>query len=540
MSIYAPYNLFNSSILKSFSYTKFRASKVSYTKPCAGLQSLRDFRGSQYSEIIEGDFQKTLIKFFNVYGRELQEFKPIIDNEVRMYTCGPTVWNYAHIGNFRTFLFEDLLRRYLEYRGYKVTQVMNLTDVDDRIIKICKEKNLDLKEFTDPYVKAFFEDLDFLGVKRANYYPRATEHIPEMVTIVQGLLDKGFAYKSDDGSIYFKISTFPAYGRLSGLKLDELKAGARVRQDDYDKDSAQDFALWKAWDENDGTIFWKATLGKGRPGWHIECSAMSMKYLGEHFDIHTGGVDNIFPHHENEIAQSEGFTGKKFANYWLESEHLLISDQKMAKRLGNFVTVRQLRERGVDGAALRYFLLSAQYRTQVNFTDQSLEQAAGTVRRINEFVSRLEEWLESNPSESNGENTTANDLVSKTRESYVTALDNDLDTPRALASVFELINQGNKILDAKQASGAAVRAMLDFMTKDFDPVFGVVSKVTTSEASLSEDIQKLLEERISARREKNWKLADSLREKLQSAGIEVQDTPEGQKWRKTMQSPKLS
>lgn len=451
-----------------------------------------------------------------------------------MYTCGPTIWNYPHIGNYRTFLFEDLLRRYLEYRVYKVTQVMNLTDVDDRIIKICKEKNLGLKEFTDPYAKAFFEDLDFLRVKRADYYPKATDHIPEMVKIIEELLAKGFAYKSDDGSIYFKISKFPAYGRLSGLKITELKPGARVRQDDYDKDSAQDFALWKAWDANDGKIYWDTPLGRGRPGWHIECSAMSMKYLGEHFDIHTGGVDNIFPHHENEIAQSEAYTGKKFANYWLEAEHLLILDQKMAKRLGNFITVRQLRDRGVDGAALRFFLLSGQYRTQLNFTDQSLEQAAASVRRINEFVFRLRELLESKDIENKGErsSTSAGNLVSNTRENYVSALDNDLDTPRALAAVFDFITQGNKLLDSKQVSQADIKAMLDFMLEDFDSVFAVVVRASGSENILSDEVKKMLEEREIARREKNWKLADSLRVKLLDEGIEVQDTPEGQKWRR--------
>ena len=477
-----------------------------------------------------------MIRFFNAYGRELQEFVPIADREVKMYTCGPTVWNYPHIGNYRTFVFEDLLRRFLEYRSYKVIQVMNITDVDDRIIKECRENKVGLKEFTDPYANAFFEDLNFLKVQRAEYYPRATDHIAEMVAIVEDLLKKGIAYRSDDGSIYYRITKFPNYGKLSGLKLGELKAGARVRQDDYDKDSAQDFALWKAWDENDGKIFWETSLGKGRPGWHIECSAMSMKYLGEHFDIHTGGVDNIFPHHENEIAQSEAYTGKKFVNYWLEAEHLLVNGVKMAKRLGNIVTVRELREKGVSAVALRLFLLSGQYRTQLNFTEQSLEQASASVRRINEFVSRLEEVSMSKDREDGmkpGAPTQAVEkLISKTREDYVSSLDNDLDTPRALASVFEFITDGNKLLDANQVSQRDATAMLDFMLKDFDSVFAVVIRSTDVESSLSEEIKKMLEDRVTARREKNWKLADSIREKLLEAGIEVQDTPQGQKWRK--------
>jgi cysteinyl-tRNA synthetase len=476
-----------------------------------------------------------LIKFFNAYGRELQEFVPIADREVKMYTCGPTVWNYPHIGNYRTFVFEDLLRRFLEYRGYKVIQVMNITDVDDRIIKMCRENKVGLKEFTDPFANAFFEDLDFLKVQRAEYYPRATDHIAEMVAIVEGLLKKGVAYRSDDGSIYYRISKFPNYGKLSGLKLGELKAGARVRQDDYDKDSAQDFALWKAWDENDGTIFWETSLGKGRPGWHIECSAMSMKYLGEHFDIHTGGVDNIFPHHENEIAQSEAYTGRRFVNYWLEAEHLLMNSVKMAKRLGNFVTVRELRDKGVSGVALRLFLLSGQYRTQLNYNEQSLEQASASVRRINEFVSRLEEVSPSKRREdamkAGAPSREVEKLISKTREDYISSLGNDLDTPRALASVFEFITDGNKLLDANQVRQRDARAMLDFMLKDFDSIFAVVIRAT-DEASLSEEIKKMLEDRATARSQKNWKLADSIREELLESGIEVQDTPQGQKWRK--------
>ncbi len=445
-----------------------------------------------------------------------------------MYTCGPTIWNYPHIGNYRTFLFEDLLRRYLQYRGFKVTQIMNLTDVDDRIIKMCREGNLDLRQFTEPYATAFFEDLDYLRVERANLYPRATGHINEMVTIVQGLLDRGYAYKSDDGSIYFKIRKFPNYGKLSGLKLDELKAGARVRQDDYDKDSAQDFALWKAWDENDGKIFWESGLGRGRPGWHIECSAMSMKYLGEHFDIHTGGVDNMFPHHENEIAQSEAYTGKKFVNYWLEAEHLLVNGQKMAKRIGNFITVRELREKGISGTALRFFLLSGQYRTQLNFTEQSLEQGEASVKRINEFVSRLRDIVKSSE-KGQGFSEDVSKLVEKTREKYVEALDNDLDTPTALAMIFEFITEGNKLLDKGLSNKADARMMLDFMLRDFDSVFALIEK---GDDLIPEEIKELLEERSEARASKNWKQSDSIRSKLLELGYDVQDTPQGQKIRK--------
>ncbi len=441
-----------------------------------------------------------------------------------MYTCGPTVWNYPHIGNYRTFLFEDLLRRFLKYRGYKVTQVMNLTDVDDRIIKVCRENNQDLYEFTERYSKAFFEDLDFLGIERAEFYPRATMHVPEMVRIIEALLAKGFAYRSEDGSIYFSISKFSDYGRLSGLKIGELKAGARVRQDDYTKDAVQDFALWKAWDKDDGNIFWQTSLGNGRPGWHIECTAMSIKYLGERFDIHTGGVDNIFPHHENEIAQSEGFTGKKFVNYWLHSEHLLINEAKMAKRLGNFLTVKDMRDKGIDGETLRFLLLSGHYRAQLNFTEKSLDQASSSVKRMNEFYLRLKEV----ESTSNG-SSKVTDLVEKTRVRYITSLENDLDTPSALAVIFEFITEGNKILDQGSFGRNEVNLMLEFMMKDFNYIFGAIKKVTENVAS--PEIRSLLKEREEARKNKDWAKSDAVRKRLLELGIEVQDTPQGQKWR---------
>jgi cysteinyl-tRNA synthetase len=468
-----------------------------------------------------------MIQFANTLGRKLEEFRPLREGEVRMYTCGPTVWNYPHIGNYRTFLFEDLLRRFLEYTGFKVIQVMNLTDVDDRIIKICTENHYDLKEFTEKYAKAFFEDLEFLGVEKAEVYPRATDNIPEMVAIIEGLLKKGIAYRSDDGSIYYSIEKFPSYGELSGIKKDELKVGARVMQDDYDKNSAEDFALWKAWDAQDGDVFWETSLGKGRPGWHIECSAMSMKYLGEEFDIHTGGVDNIFPHHENEIAQSEGYTGKKFVNYWLHSEHLLINEAKMAKRLGNFITVPELRAKGVDGRTLRFLLLSGHYRAQLNFTEQSLEQAAATVKRINEFVTRLDDVMASDQGTMEGP---IRDLVELARTKYVTAMENDLETPNALAAVFEFITEGNKFLDLGASSSFGIQSMLDFMRRDFDGIFGVLY-AKEKDTQLSEKQEAWLKEREAARASKDWARSDELRKKLRGSGIEVQDTQQGQKWR---------
>jgi cysteinyl-tRNA synthetase len=478
-----------------------------------------------------------MLKLFNAYGRSLEDFEPISDREVKLYTCGPTIWNYPHIGNYRTFLFEDLLKRYLRYKDFKVIHVMNLTDLDDRIIKICKERNVGLKEFTQPYADAFFEDLDYLRVEKADYYPKASEHIEEMVKLVEGLLEKGYAYKSEDGSIYFNISKFPRYGRLSGLKIDELKAGARVRQDDYDKNSAQDFALWKGWDENDGNIFWNTSLGRGRPGWHIECSAMSMKYLGSHIDIHTGGVDNMFPHHENEIAQSESYTGEKFVNYWLEGEHLLINLEKMAKRLGNIITVRELREQGVGGSALRYYLLSAQYRTQLNFTDQSLEQAEASVRRLNEFVARLDDDLHAENHHRNSEVQTSSsdlvtNLVNRTRGDFVTAMDNDLDTPRALAVIFDYVSQANKLVDHNGATTSDLKMLLDFMVQEFDRVFAVLQRRELAEGPPSDEVAKLLQERNEARASKNCARSDDLRRRILEQGYEVQDTQNGQKLRK--------
>ncbi len=470
------------------------------------------------------------MKFFNTLGRSLEEFHSIEPGVVKMYTCGPTLWNSPHIGNYRTFVFEDFLRRYLRYRGYKVVQIMNLTDVDDRIIKTCREENLDYRELTEKYAKEFFDDLEFLNVAPADRYPRATDHIPEMVAIIEGLILKGNAYRGDDDSIYYKIALFPDYGKLSGLVLSELKPGARVRVDDYGKDAAQDFALWKAWDAADGKIFWETTLGRGRPGWHIECSAMSMKYLGEHFDIHTGGVDNIFPHHENEIAQSEAFTGKKFVNYWLHAEWLLVDNQKMAKRLGNFITVKNIRDQGIGGAALRLLFLSGHYRMQQNFTEESLQQASHSLDRLNEFVSRLRSLSSENSLRQ--ENTREIEpLVKQTRDSFVAALDNDLDTPRALSAVYEFVTKSNKIMDSGIHGERGANLLLEFMLKDFNEVFAVIQVKQQTENELPPVARDLLRKREEARRAKNWTEADLLREELLKIGIRVQDTPQGQKWR---------
>ncbi len=330
-----------------------------------------------------------VLVLYNSLGRRLTKFKPLSGKRVKMYTCGPTVYNYAHIGNFRTFVFEDVLRRYLKHKGYSVLQVKNITDVEDRIIEGIKRTGMSLQELTDFFTKAFMEDLDTLNIQRAEQYPRATEFIDEMVKAVESLMKKGYAYRAEDGSIYFSIKKFPRYGRLSGIKQAEVKSGTRVAADHYEKMGANDFALWKAWDPDDGSVFWETSLGKGRPGWHIECSVMAMKYLGASFDIHTGGKDLKFPHHENEIAQSEALTGKRFVKVWLHSEFLNINGEKMSKSLGNFITLRDLVKQAWSPRAIRLFLISAHYRDELNLTDNSMGQAEATMKKIDQFYERL-------------------------------------------------------------------------------------------------------------------------------------------------------
>jgi len=329
------------------------------------------------------------MKIYNTMTRKKQEFRPIVPGNVGIYTCGPTVYNYAHIGNLRSFICADILKRWLIYKGFKVKHVMNITDVDDKTIRDSQKQNISLKEFTRKYEKAFFEDLNKLNIIKPDITPRATEHIDDMVSVIQTLLEKGYAYHGEDGSIYFSIKKFPDYGKLAGLDLDKLKPTAQISEDEYSKEDARDFALWKAWTEKDGDVYWETPLGKGRPGWHIECSTMSSKYLGIPFDIHTGGVDLIFPHHTNEIAQAEAATGKKFVNYWVHIEHLIVDNKKMSKSLGNFYTLRDLLEKGYSSKAIRYILMSTHYRKQLNFTLSGLEQAEKTVKGLLDFMHKI-------------------------------------------------------------------------------------------------------------------------------------------------------
>lgn len=465
-----------------------------------------------------------MLRFFNTLTRKKETFTPLEKGKVRMYTCGPTVYDFAHIGNFRTFVFEDVLRRWLEYRGYEVKHVMNITDVDDKTIRGSREHGIPLKEYTQKYIAAFFEDIKALNIKRATILPKATEHIEEMVKLVEKLMEKGYAYRGEDGSIYYDISKFENYGKLSKIRVKELKAGARVKVDEYGKEEACDFALWKTWDEEDGDVFWETKLGKGRPGWHIECSAMSMRYLGETFDVHTSGVDNIFPHHENEIAQSEAATGKKFVNYWLHSEFLMVEGRRMAKSLGNFYTLRDLLKMGYDPMAVRYLLLSTHYRQQLNFTFEGLKAAKNTLDRLRGFMYRL---LEAEGEEC-GE--LLDKLMQKAKTSFEEAMDDDLNINIALASMFEFIREVNKLMDQNKLSMREAKKVYDLMMS-LDKVLGVVGEIEKEE-ELPEGIMKLIETREEARKVKDWETADEIRKELRAVGIILEDTLDGVKWRR--------
>jgi cysteinyl-tRNA synthetase len=458
--------------------------------------------------------------FKNSLSRTKEEFKPIEPGKVRLYTCGPTVYNYVHIGNLRTFMFEDLLRRYLKYKGYEVAQVMNLTDIDDKIIKGANAQKKTLKEFTAPYIQSFFEDIGMVGIERAERYPAATDHIPEMVEIIKELVGRGMAYNID-GNYYFKISAFPKYGQLANLDLSGLKAGARVASDEYEKESVSDFALWKAHDEGDGDVFWDTEIGKGRPGWHLECSAMSMKYLGKHFDIHTGGVDNMFPHHENEIAQSEGATGQQFVNYWLHAEHLIVEGKKMSKSLGNYFTLRDILAKGYSGTVVRYLLLSTHYRQQLNFTFDGLEGARGALERYNDFIGNLGDFAGGN---SNGE---AAAVLKTAGDGFETMLDDDLNISGALGIVFDLIRDINRLKAEGHLSTAERDSALSLIRR-FDTVLGLELK----KQSLESEVEALIARRQAARKSKDFSLADRIREQLGEMGILLEDTPQGVKWKK--------
>ncbi len=462
------------------------------------------------------------IRFHDTLTRRLEPFRPLEPGRVRMYTCGPTVYDFPHIGNFRAYVWEDLLRRFLKYRGFAVTQVMNITDVEDKTIRDSRAAGMELGEYTEKYIQAFFEDIDTLGMERAEHYPRATEHIDEMVALITELVEKGHTYVSE-GSIYYRISTFPAYGRLSHLDPTGIRAGARVDSDEYEKEDARDFVLWKG--RKEGEPFWTTPLGEGRPGWHIECSAMSMKYLGETFDIHTGGVDNIFPHHENEIAQSEAATGKSFVRCWLHCAHLMVDGQKMSKSKGNQYTLRDLLERGLDPQAIRYFLLSSHYRKPLNFTQEGARQAAQALQRIHDFAERLSAAEAAPDTPPGGETATA---LRRHREAFDAALDDDLNTAEALAALFETIRLANAALDGGEANAETLSTARSLLA-DFRTVFGIAPR---EQGELEPDLAALIEARQRARERKEYAEADRIRAELLERGITVEDTPEGVRWKR--------
>ena len=465
------------------------------------------------------------LHFYNTMSRRKEPFESLESQHVRMYTCGPTVYNFAHIGNFRAYIFEDQVRRYLKFKGYKVTQVMNLTDVDDKIIRKCWETGTPLSTYTETYKNAFFQDIATLNIEKAEYYPEATAHIPEMIALIETLLEKGLAYYTDDGNIFFRISSFKPYGKLQHIDKNQLRKGRRIESDEYSKESPQDFALWKAWKPEDGDVFWESALGKGRPGWHIECSAMSMKYLGKSFDIHTGGVDNIFPHHENEIAQSEGATGEPFARYWLHCEHLLFGDEKMSKSLGNIIYIKDLIEKGYSPRAIRFMLLSTHYRQKLLFTEELLLNNVKSLERIDDFLFELEQiHLEVGHSQ----------VIAKASEtmlkSFEEAMDDDLNISRALGTLFEFIREVYKIRIKQALTNGDARLIRQALQK-VDQVLGVIFWKEMKEKINETEIHKAIERRYQARQQKNWKLADEIRDELKAKGIELIDRKEGTSWR---------
>ena len=451
------------------------------------------------------------MQVFNSLTRRVEPLEPLAENTIRLYTCGPTVYNFAHIGNFRAYTFEDILRRVVQFNGMKIKQVMNLTDVDDKTIRGANAAGVALTDYTKTYKDAFFADLKKLNVQPAEVYPAATDHIPEMIALVEKLVEKGVAYKSDDGSVYFAVTKFPGYGKLAHIDFDHQRTGARCAADEYDKENVGDFALWKAWEESDGPVGWDSPWGRGRPGWHIECSAMSMKYLGETFDLHTGGIDNLFPHHENEIAQAEAATGKPFVNTWMHCAHLRVNGEKMSKSLGNFFTLRDLLDKGWKGREIRYVLVNAHYRQGLNFAFSALEDARRALERIDRCVDALAARANDEPAPA---------FAQEALDAFTAAVNDDLNTPKAFAALFDLVRQVN-------ASGTCSKAVLDVFRK-MDSVLGVVFFGKAEKTEVPAEVQALLDARAAARAAKNWAESDRLRDEIAAAGWLVKDSKDGQ------------
>src|SRR5438477_2362368 len=465
-----------------------------------------------------------MFRIHNTLSGQLEEFRPLKEGEVRMYYCGPTVWDYGHIGNFRSAIAADVIRRYLKLKGYRVTQVMNLTDVDDRIITKAREQNKTLDDYTAKYIEAFWEDFDALGCERPEVAPRATRHISEMSELIDKLEKNNHAYQSD-GSIYYRISSFPDYGKLSKINFAGNIAGAseRVDTDKYEKEDARDFALWKAPNNADEPA-WETTVGRGRPGWHIECSAMSMKYLGETFDLHLGGIDLVFPHHENEIAQSEGATGKQFVRYWFHFEHLKVEGETMSKSKGNYYTFRDLAARGYSPVGIRYFLLSVPYRKQRNFTFEALRGADKTVASLRDFRARLIE-TRAEPGTNEKLSAAANRAIAE----FEAGMDDDLNTSVALAAVHDLSREVNTALargNVREEDKRAVLAVIDRLDSVLN-VFG-----NSEPWMLDDEIQKLIDQRQEARHRRDFHRADEIRDELTQRGITLEDTKDGVRWKR--------
>jgi cysteinyl-tRNA synthetase len=465
------------------------------------------------------------MRIYDTLTRALRTLESLEPGHVRMYTCGPTVYDFAHIGNFRTYVWEDLLRRTLKLLGLRVTQVMNITDVEDKIIAKMIATECDLEAVTRPFIDAFFEDLDTLRIERAEHYPRATEHIPEMIALAEALRDNGLTYASQD-SLYFRISAFPDYGRLSHLDRRKILDGARIDSDQYEKDDARDFVLWKA--ARPGEPAWDSPFGRGRPGWHLECSAMSMKYLGESFDLHTGGVDNIFPHHENEIAQSEAATRRPFVKYWMHAAHLIVDGEKMSKSKGNFYTLRDLRDRSFDPRVIRFLLLTTHYRSPLNFTFDGLSLAATELDRLDDLRARLDREG-SHP----GSDEAFDRRTAMARAAFVSALAEDLNVSAAMAAVFLLVRETHSALDRGELPGDS-RARLEDCLASIDSVLGVIGR---PEEALDRELQALIDRRQAARAARDYAESDRIRDALAARGIVLEDTPGGVRWKRRIHRP---
>ena len=459
------------------------------------------------------------LQFYNTLKREKEIFQPIEKGKVGLYTCGPTVYDYAHIGNFRTFMFEDLLKRWLLHLRYDVKHVMNITDVDDKTIKKAKQMKVSLSRITDKYTQYFMEDLTWLKMIPADIYPTATESIPKMISMIERLLEKGFAYREDDGSVYFNISSFPNYGKLTQINISGQRTGDRIMEDEYDKDAPQDFALWKGWKEEDGEVVWEAPWGRGRPGWHIECSAMSSESLGDHFDIHCGGVDNMFPHHENEIAQSQCATDQPFVNFWLHSEFLMLDGGKMSKSLGNFYRISALKELGFTAESIRYQLLAGHYRSKITFSIDKKHEGDKVVQRLSDFYTRLQKM---NANESS--TGSMPEAYSKFRD----RMNDDLDSPQALAVFFDWMKTVNGKIDKNVITDSELGEAWEFLVA-FDSVFGFIQN---QDFEIPDKINLLLNKRQKARDEDNWVESDLIREQLKEKGWIVDDTTDGQNLKK--------